>query len=217
MNNPSTIKVILVDDHDMVRRGLAVFLEAFDDFELVGEASNGQEAIEQCARHRPDVILMDLVMPELDGVAATRHIRQQFPHTQVIALTSFDDEARVGAALKAGAIGYLLKNVAIDDLAGAIRAANAGKPTLAPEATQALIAATRSEPLLSQPLTNREQDVLALMVEGLTNPQIAERLMVSRATIKTHVSKILAKLGVTNRLEAVSKALEHRLVDWPAD
>jgi NarL family two-component system response regulator LiaR len=213
MNDDSIIRIILVDDHDMVRRGLSVFLEAFDDFKLVGEARTGQEALEVCAACQPDVVLMDLVIPEMDGVTAISLIRQNHPDTQVIALTSFDDEARVEAAIKAGAIGYLLKNVSIDKLAQAIRAAYAGEPTLAPEATKALIAATRHESPLSEPLTGREQDVLALMAEGLTNPLIAGRLMISRATVKTHVSNILVKLRVTNRLAAVAKALEHDLID----
>lgn len=213
MNDDSAIKVVLVDDHNMVRRGLAVFLEAFDDFELVGEAGTGVEAIALCAARQPDVVLMDLVMPGMDGVETTRLIRQRFPGTQVIALTSFDDETRVESALKAGAIGYLLKNVSIDQLAGAIRAAYAGKPTLAPEATEALIAAARHEPPPGQALTGREREVLALLVEGLTNPDIAGRIGVSRATVKTHVSNILAKLGAANRLEAAARAREHHLLD----
>jgi NarL family two-component system response regulator LiaR len=212
MTEPTPIRVMLVDDHDMVRQGLAVFLQAFDDLQLVGEATNGSEALRLCAEHRPDVVLMDLVMPEMDGVAAIRAIRQSYPGIQIIALTSFKDEDLVEAALQAGAIGYLLKNISINELAHAIRAARAGQPTLAPEATQALIEVATQSPPPGQDLTQRERSVLALMVEGLNNPQIAERLGVSRSTVKTHVSSILAKLGVANRLEAVTLALQHKLV-----
>jgi NarL family two-component system response regulator LiaR len=206
------IRVILVDDHDMVRRGLAVFLQAFDDFQLVGEAANGVEALRLCAERQPDVVLMDLMMPEMDGVTAIRAIRRSHPQIHVIALTSFLDNRLVGEALQAGAIGYLLKNVSIDELAAAIRAARAGKPTLAPEATQALINVATQPPQPGHDLTEREREVLALMVEGLNNPEIAGRLGVSRSTVKTHVSSILAKLAVDSRLEAVTLALQHKLV-----
>ncbi|NOY98414.1 MAG: response regulator transcription factor [Chloroflexi bacterium] len=206
---------MLVDDHDMVRRGLAVMLQAFDDLQLVGEASNGAEAVRSCAEHHPDVVLMDLVMPEMDGVAATRAIRQNHPEVQVIVLTSFYDKGLVQDALKAGAIGYLLKNALIDDVAKAIRAAHAGQPTLAPEATQALIAAATGPPPPGHDLTRREREVLALLVEGLNNPEIAARLSISRSTVKSHVSNILAKMGVSSRVEAVSLALKHDLSPPP--
>lgn len=212
MTGETPIRVILVDDHDMVRRGLAVFLEAFDDLQLVGEAGSGAEALQLCAEIEPDVVLMDLIMPEMDGVETTRAIRQNYPQTQVVALTSFKDDALVGAALGAGAIGYLLKNVSIDELAEAIRAARAGRPTLAPEAAQALIASARRPPTPGHDLTGREREVLALLVEGLNNPEIARRLGVSRSTIKTHVSNILSKLGAASRVEAVALALQHNLV-----
>ena len=206
------IRVMVVDDHDMVRRGLAVFLDTFDDLKLVGEARSGNDAVQLVDTIRPDVILMDLVMPDGDGVAATRQIRAAHPEIQVIALTSFKEEELVQSALQAGAIGYLLKNTSIDELAKAIRAANEGKPTLALEAAQALIgSATRTT--LEYRLTDREREVLALMVEGLTNRQIAQRLTLSHSTIKFHVSSILSKLGAASRTEAVSLALQHRLVN----
>ncbi len=214
MTNPSSspIRVLLVDDHPMVRRGLATFLMVFDDLELAGEAANGSEAIQLCGQVKPDVVLMDLIMPEMDGATATRAIRQQFPEVQVLALTSFKEEKLVQNVLQAGAIGYLLKDVSADDLAKAIRAAYAGRATLAPEAAQALVHAAAQPPAPTYDLTERERDVLALLVEGLNNTEIAGKLFVSPSTIKSHVSNILAKLGVTSRTEAASLALRHRLV-----
>jgi len=212
MTEPNRIRVLIVDDHAVVRSGLAAFLLAYDDLELVGEAASGEEAVRLCERARPDVVLMDLVMPGMDGVATTRAIRQRCPQVQVIALTSFREEELVRGALQAGAISYLLKNVSADELADAIRKAHAGRPTLAPEAAQVLIQATRKPPTPGHDLTPREQEVLALMVQGLRNPEIAERLVVSRSTVKFHVSSILSKLGVASRTEAVALALQHRLV-----
>jgi NarL family two-component system response regulator LiaR len=206
------IRVMLVDDHTMVRRGLAAFLMVFDDLKLVGEAENGAEALERCAEVHPDVILMDLVMPDMDGVAATRAIRQKFPQVQVLALTSFKEGDLVKNALEAGAIGYLLKDVAADDLAWAIRAAHAGRATLSPEAAQALVETTNQPPAPGLNLTEREREVLKLMIEGLNNTQIAGRLTISPATVKSHVSNILAKLGVASRTEAVSLALRNRII-----
>jgi len=215
MSSKDPIRIMLVDDHAMVRSGLAAFLLIFDDLSLVAEASNGLEALRLCEQNRPDVVLMDLVMPEMDGAAATRAIKERFPEIQVLALTSFKEDHLVHQALEAGATGYLLKNISADQLATAIRDAHAGRPTLAPEAAQALIRATRAahQPTPTvEPLTEREQEVLALMVEGLGNSAIAERLVVSLSTVKFHVSNILAKLGVESRTEAVSRALKKRLV-----
>jgi NarL family two-component system response regulator LiaR len=213
MNGPSAIRVMIVDDHDMVRRGLSAFLMAMKDLQLVGEARNGKEALEICDSAQPDVILMDLVMPEMSGAEAAREIRARSPEVQIIALTSFEDRELVQDALSAGAISYLLKNVSAEDLAEAIRAAHAGRPTLAPEAAQALIQTATQGLSPGNELTPREREVLALLVEGLTNPEIAERLVVSRSTAKAHVSNILSKLGASNRAEAVSLALQRRLVD----
>lgn len=207
------IRVMLVDDHTMVRRGLATFLKVYDDLELVGEAADGETAIQLCAHLLPDVILMDMVMPDMDGVVATGLIRQQFPAVQVIALTSFREGKLVQDALQAGAIGYLLKEISAEKLAEAIRAAHAGRSTLSPEAAQTLVQATTQPPRLGHDLTEREQTVLVWMVTGLNNSEIARKLGVSPSTIKSHVSHILSKLEVTSRTEAVALAVRHSLVD----
>ncbi len=212
MNESNCIRVLLVDDHAVVRSGLGAFLLVHDDLELVGEAGGGEEAVRLCEQLQPDVVLMDLVMPDMDGAAATRIIRERWPRIQVVALTSFKEKDLVQGVLEAGAIGYMLKNVSADDLAAAIRAAHAGRSTLAPEAAQVLIQATREPLSPGYDLTPREWEVLALMVEGLNNPEIAEQLVTSRSTAKFHVSNILSKLGVTSRTEAVSLALRHDLL-----
>jgi len=213
MPDSNRIRVMIVDDHAMVRQGLAAFLKAFDDLEFVGEAANGEEVLPLAASVQPDVVLMDLIMDPMDGVAATRAIRQNHPQIQVIVLTSFREELLVQKALQAGAISYLLKNVSADELATAIRAAHMGRSTLAPEAAEALVRAVTQPPEPGFDLTARERDVLELMVKGLSNVEIAESLVVSQSTIKTHVSSILAKLGVASRTEAVALAIKHHLVN----
>lgn len=207
-----TIRVMIVDDHRIVRSGLAAFLSAFDDLDLVAEAGSGDEALRVCPIARPDVVLMDLVMPGLDGATTTRLLRERHPFVQVVALTSFPEADLVASVLRAGALSYLLKSISAIDLAEAIRAAHAGRTTLAPEAAQALVQATAHPNEIVSDLTEREHEVLGLLVEGLSNPDIAARLIVSRSTVKAHVSTVLSKLGVANRTEAVSLALQRGLV-----
>lgn len=209
------IRVMLVDDHPMVRQGLTIFLKAFDDLQLVGEAESGEEAIQLSAEILPDVILMDMSLPVMDGVAATRAIRQQFPQIQIIALTSFKEGKLIKKALEAGAISYLLKDASADDLVRAIRSAHAGLSTLSPEIAQTLVRNANELPAPGFDLTEREREVLTIMSEGLNNIQIAGRLTVSPSTIKSHVSHILSKLGVTSRTEAVALALRNHIIPDP--
>lgn len=213
MTEETVIRVLVVDDHAMVRSGLADFLLIYDDLELVGEAPSGEAAVAMCDKVKPDVVLMDLMMPGMDGAEATAAIRERCPQIQVIALTSFEEEELVHRALEAGVVGYLLKNVSANELAQAIRSAKIGRPTLAPEAAQALIHATTKAPEPGFDLTPREREVLGLMTEGLRNSEIAERLVISTPTVKFHVSSVLSKLGVSSRTQAVAIALQHHLVD----
>ncbi|OGN92949.1 MAG: DNA-binding response regulator [Chloroflexi bacterium RBG_13_50_21] len=206
------IRVMLVDDHNVVRSGLATFLRAYDDLELIAEAKNGREAVKLCREKKPDVILMDLMMPEMDGIAATRAILADCPEIKIIAMTSFEDEQLVQGVLAAGAISYLIKNVTSDELAKAIRDAASGRSTLSPEAARVLVQATRptKHPLFD--LTEREMEVLNLVAQGNSNQQIAEALVISLATAKAHISNILSKLGVSSRAEAINYAIKHKLV-----
>lgn len=208
MSADEPIRVMIVDDHSVVRRGLAAYLDDEPDLELAGQASDGREAIDLCGEAQPHIVLMDLVMPELSGVDATRMIRQRWPHVKVIALTSFHQQDLVRDALSAGAVSYLLKNVSGRDLAESIRAAHQGRSTLAPEALRALVHTEEAVPGSAHTLTPRERDVLDLLVERLTNAEIARRLGVSRSTVKVHVSNILSKLGVSRRGEAIGMAIQ---------
>ena len=206
------IRIMTVDDHEIFRGGIEFALDAYDDIELVGGAHNGEEALRLCEQLQPDVILMDMRMPGLDGPATTQAIRQQYPRVQILALTSFHDEQLVQRAMAAGAIGYVLKGIPIKELVAAIRAASADRPTIDEQALQALIQAARSGPRLGDDLTDREREVLALLVEGLSNPEIADRLVISLPTAKAHVRSILAKLRVSSRTEAATVAVKHNLV-----
>ncbi len=206
-----TIRVMIVDDHAVFRSGLSAFLAAYDDLELVGDVRTGEEAVQLCPQVQPDVVLMDLALPGMDGAEATQAIRECCPQTRVLVLTSFKDEALVQKALRAGAIGYLIKDVQADELAEAIRLANAGQSTLSPEAAQALLRAASQPPQLGHDLSDREREVLALLVKGLNNTEIAKQLVVSPSTVKHHVSHILSKLDAANRAEAVALAVQHHL------
>ncbi len=211
MNRKQPIRIMLVDDHLMIRDGLKVFLSIYEDLEVVAEAGDGREVLDLCRQAQPDVILMDMVMPNVDGPTATAHIRAAYPDIQVIALTSFAEQNLVQGAIEAGAIGYLLKDVHADKLAEAIRNAYHGRSTLDPSATQALVQATRQQSLGAD-LTGREREVLALLVQGKKNREIAAELTISQATVRLHVSNILSKLGAANRTEAATLALQHHLI-----
>lgn len=208
------IKVLIVDDHHVVRRGLLFFLKTQKDIEVVGEASNGKEAIELTASLQPDIILMDLVMPEMDGIQATKHIKAKYPNIQIIMLTSFSDRDHVVPAIEAGAAGYQLKDIEPDELVLAIRRVMDGENIMHPQVTTQLIQNQEmaSElPHMLHPLTNREQDVLGELTKGKSNKEIASSLFVTEKTVKTHISNIFAKLEVQDRTQAALYAVKHGL------
>lgn len=208
------IKVLIVDDHHVVRRGLLFFLKTQKDIEVVGEASNGKEAIELTASLQPDIILMDLVMPEMDGIQATKHIKAKYPNIQIIMLTSFSDRDHVVPAIEAGAAGYQLKDIEPDELVLAIRRVMAGENIMHPQVTTQLIQnqeMTSELPHMLHPLTNREQDVLGELTKGKSNKEIASSLFVTEKTVKTHISNIFAKLEVQDRTQAALYAVKHGL------
>ena len=195
------IRVLITDDHKVVRRGLCGFLELDPGLEVVGEASNGEEAVKLAQRLEPDVVLMDLLMPVMDGIEATRKIRRELPQVEVVALTSVLEDASVAGAIRAGAIGYLLKTTDADELCEAIKAAAAGQVRLAPEAAARLMHEVRA-PESPEALTERETEVLELIARGKTNKQIARGLFIGEATVKSHVHSILSKLNVSSRTQA---------------
>jgi NarL family two-component system response regulator LiaR len=208
------IRILIVDDHSVVRQGLKMFLGLDPDLEVVGEAEDGAEAIRQCQALSPDVVLMDMLMPVMDGIAATEAIRRDFPDTEVIALTSvLEDEAVIGA-VKAGAIGYLLKDTQSDELRRAIKAASEGQVQLSPAAAARLMREVRTPELASaESLTERENDVLRLLAQGKANKEIARELVIGEKTVKTHVSNILQKLGVQSRTQAALYAAQNGLAE----
>ena len=212
MTEKTPIRILIVDDHLMVRRGLEIMIQAADDLELVAEAADGDAAVRLCGDVMPDVVLMDMVIPGMDGAAATRAIRQQYPSVQVLALTSYTKEELIHEALRAGAIGFLHKDVDAQDLCHAIRRAAQGQATLSPAATQAVVQAAAEPPRPGRDLTEREVDVLALLATGLPNDAIAAQLNISPSTVKTHVGNIMAKLDASSRTEAVAIALRYDLV-----
>ncbi|MDQ3942872.1 MAG: response regulator transcription factor [Actinomycetota bacterium] len=206
-----TIRVLITDDHGVVRQGLRMFLNLDPELEVVGEAANGEEALRMARELGPDVVLMDLLMPVMDGIAATGAIRTELPDVEVIALTSVLEDDLVSGAIKAGAIGYLLKNTEADELGRAIKAAAAGQVQLAPEAAARLMREVRA-PDSPEALTERETEVLRLLARGKANRQIAQELFVGEKTVKAHVSRILAKLGVQSRTQAALHAVRIGLV-----
>jgi DNA-binding NarL/FixJ family response regulator len=208
------IRVLLVDDHAVVRRGLRGFFELLDDIEIVGEAEDGRQAVALVESASPDVVLMDLLMPVMDGIAATAEIKERFPDVEVVALTSFIEEERVTAALEAGATGYLLKHADADDVAVAVRRAHAGEVHLDPQVARLLarrIRTRRDDGPPHEPLTEREREVLALVAKGHSNKEIATLLDITERTARTHVSNILGKLDLASRTQAALWAIEHRL------
>jgi two-component system, NarL family, response regulator LiaR len=212
MEQQARIKVLIVDDHDILRQGLSFALSVYPDIEVVGYATDGSEVIKRCDQFQPEVILMDLVMPEMNGVTATQLVREKYPNIQVIALTSFEDKNLIHDAIKAGAISYVLKNVWVEDLVKAIRDAHTGKAMLSPEIIPILAQGLHKEPAPQFQLTEREIEVLRYVVKGYRNVDIATALVISPATVKKHVVNILTKLKVANRTEAVNVALKHNLV-----
>ncbi|MFW5942863.1 MAG: response regulator [Chloroflexota bacterium] len=205
------IKVLLADDHSVVRQGLRMFLALDPDLDVVGEAVNGKEALRLVGEVHPDVVLMDLLMPEMDGITATSAIRRQYPDTEVIALTSVLEDEKVYGAIRAGAIGYLLKDTEADELCRAIKAAAAGQVQLSPQAAARLMREVRP-PDSPEQLTPREIEVLQLLAHGLANKEIARELSIGEKTVKTHVSNILSKLGVLSRTQAALYAVRAGLV-----
>ncbi len=204
------IRVFVVDDHPIVRRGIRDLLETEPDFLVVGEAVNGQEAVSGAAATAPDVVLMDLVMPALDGIEATRQIKARQPEVKILVLTSFATDDKVFPAIKAGALGYLIKDTGPDDLLQAIRQVDRGEPTLHPTIAQKLlleIAQPAERPSIPDPLTEREVEVLQLLARGLSNQEIADRLVLSVTTVYSHVSNILSKLHLATRTQAALYAL----------
>ena len=218
---PESVRVFLVDDHRVVRSGVCAYLDQIDDMDVVGEAGDGQQAVDRIAaleptESLPDVVLMDMVMPVMDGITATRRIKSRWPAVEVVAMTSFVEETMVRDALEAGAAGYLLKDADADDIAHAIRAAVAGQMHLDPTVARLLADSVRSPRRPGEMLTPREREVLMLVAEGASNRQIAAALVVSERTARTHVSAILAKLGLVSRTQAALWAVREGLAPGSA-
>jgi DNA-binding NarL/FixJ family response regulator len=214
IDDNAPIRVMLVDDHQVVRRGLRGFLELLPDIEVIGEAEDGEQAVSLVDRLVPDVVLMDLLMPRMDGLTAIATIKQARPDVEIVAVTSFIEEEKVTAALEAGASGYLLKDADAEEVAAAIRAARAGEVHLDPAVARLLAQRMRTRKLEEpvEPLTQREQEVLAQLARGASNKEIAYELAITERTARTHVSNILGKLGLASRTQAALYAVEHKLV-----
>ena len=217
MEDGSRIRVLLVDDHAVVRRGLKSFFDLLDDIEVVGEASDGSEGVAMARRLKPDVVLMDLLMPNMDGVTAIGRIKAELPETEIVTMTSFIEEEKVTAALEAGASGYVLKDAEADEVADAVRAAYAGEVHLDPQVARLLAQRMRQKKSpddeLVEPLTEREKDVLRLLGQGMSNKDIGAALFITERTARTYVSNILGKLGLASRTQAALYAVEHKLAE----
>jgi NarL family two-component system response regulator LiaR len=212
MNEPERVRVLVADDHPLAHMGMRHFVQAYPELELVGEASNGDDAVELCARTSPDIVLMDLMMPGINGVAATRMIKERFPTVRVIVLTSYHDGAMVEQAMRAGASGYLLKTATPLELVQAIRSSRSGRPVIAPEVAETLLGIMQQREAFGTTLTEREREVLRLLSQGRSNQQIAEDLKIARSTVKFHIGSLFTKLGVASRSEAIALAYQNRLV-----
>jgi two-component system, NarL family, response regulator LiaR len=216
-DDPAPIRVLIVDDHSVVRTGLRVFLDLQDDMEVVGEAADGSEGVAMARRLEPDVVLMDLLMPNMDGITAIGRIKSERPVTEIVTMTSFIEEEKVTAALEAGASGYVLKDAEAEEVAAAVRAAFAGEVHLDPAVARLLAQRMRNRKspadALAEPLTDREKDVLNLLGQGMSNKEIGATLFITERTARTYVSNILGKLGLASRTQAALYAVEHKLVD----
>jgi len=219
VEEPTRIRVLLVDDHAVVRKGLRGFFDQLDDIEVVGEASDGSEGVALARRHKPDVVLMDLLMPNMDGVTAIGRIKAELPETEIVTMTSFIEEEKVTAALEAGASGYVLKDAEADEVAQAIRAAYAGEVHLDPAVARLLAQRMRNKKSpaddLVEPLTDREKDVIRLLGQGMSNKEIGTALFITERTARTYVSNILGKLGLASRTQAALWAVEHKMAETP--
>jgi DNA-binding NarL/FixJ family response regulator len=218
VSDPTIIRVLIVDDHSVVRTGLRVFLDLQADMEVVGEASDGSEGVAMARRLEPDVVLMDLMMPNMDGITAIGRIKAERPETEIVTMTSFIEEEKVTSALEAGASGYVLKDAEAEEVAAAVRAAYAGEMHLDPAVARLLAERMRRKPAtdgLAEPLTDREKDVLRLLGQGMSNKEIGATLFITERTARTYVSNILGKLGLASRTQAALYAVEHKMVDNP--
>ncbi len=219
MTDPTQIRVLIVDDHSVVRTGLKVFLDLQPDMEVVGEAADGSEGVAMARRLEPDVILMDLLMPNMDGITAIGRIKAERPGTEIVTMTSFIEEDKVTAALEAGASGYVLKDAEAEEVAAAVRAAFAGEVHLDPAVARLLAQRMRQrkspDDSAAEPLTDRERDVLNLLGQGMSNKEIGTALFITERTARTYVSNILGKLGLASRTQAALYAVEHKLVEGP--
>jgi DNA-binding NarL/FixJ family response regulator len=218
VSDTTPIRVLIVDDHSVVRTGLRVFLDLQDDMDVVGEAADGSEGVAMARRLEPDVVLMDLLMPNMDGITAIGRIKEERPMTEIVTMTSFIEEEKVTSALEAGASGYVLKDAEAEEVAAAVRAAYAGEMHLDPAVAKLLAERMRRKPAndeLAEPLTDREKDVLRLLGQGMSNKDIGATLFITERTARTYVSNILGKLGLASRTQAALYAVEHKLVDSP--